>query len=1067
MAKFKLVKIQTSVKNTINLLLKIEETDLYEQIIVDPQNPTEQTRIQSFKDNLEEFGTRLVDLSSFLKIPLDKLPALSKEEENLILEPNNVIENLNSFLNKYEDVVTVKYKKMEKLKKESRILSLLKLFQDKMEKENFSIELLSSTNSTFTIFGEIPGEYEELITFYLHELTADKALYWFSEAEETKKKAIIIISLDEYKDQIYELLKENYFEEIKLDFDVFKEIEKDHKTTKITELYTGLQKDISGIQKELDSLSKEIKSELLNKLTIITETNAIFTKEEKGRTDTKNFTIWGWVNSKKFDLFRNIIHNLDFTTTISVLEDVPLARKRERDIEQEAFIVKTFDVKEEKEITKQIPHPPHTEGGEGFLFAKKAMFVKLETEEKNTRGLISYVQALNNFQAVKVGSLDKESLDNLNKQRTELTEYQSRLSKLKNAFKPDEKDLEQREEFQIVDDYKHLKAFIENFFRKNEEKVLKLSEEIDKLRRKLDQTHLSLPYEEGLEEKGIDKVLLESGFQTVTHLGSVPKNHFKAVKFFLNEVTDGNLIFWDSETSDSTSNQKNILVITLNEYEGAVTRILNEYSFQKIDSDMITFDRKVPIKNVLKETEKALDDKNGELEKIKQDIIVKLLATEELISNELYRLSVVEDCQISEGITTLWGWTSKTTIRKIENDRENLPFKMKLSINPNVPFVNPAITKKGKVFGAVRGLVNGIGHPNPAEIDPYSIIRFTFPFLFGIMFADVGHGFLIALIAAYLVYNKKHKGIKPDESIMGYLYAGAELLLICGLSSMIFGFLFGSILGDEHFLPEIYHAHGINWLPLINPLEETKLFLIVALIIGFLMIQLGVLLKVYQNARYGHGIISWANPLSLSIAYIGIFAVLYNIVVGTGIKWETFGITLYQMPSWLTYLLAFIPVVFVLEYMHAKSDGIMDAIDHIIALVSNTLSFSRLMALLLVHAILSGLPFTFTDADLLAKFPTVAGSIQTLAHPHYISNVISLTQTGYISALGISWIWWIVGIIVALVLIIPLEGLLSFLNTLRLHWVEWFTKFYTGDGIEYKPITENLKFIKYITSNGG
>ena len=333
------------------------------------------------------------------------------------------------------------------------------------------------------------------------------------------------------------------------------------------------------------------------------------------------------------------------------------------------------------------------------------------------------------------------------------------------------------------------------------------------------------------------------------------------------------------------------------------------------------------------------------------------------------------------------------------------------------------------------------------------------------MFADVGHGIMLALVAGFLLYKKKKNKIEPDESMTGYLYSGAELLLVCGLSSTIFGFFFGSILGDEHLIPELMHKIGVDWIPLINPLHETKLFLIVALSIGFLMIQLGILLKVYQNIRYGHGFASWGAPLSLSIIYVGIFTLLFNIIVGDGIEWHAFHFTLQQLPSWLVYLVGLIPVLFVLEYLHAKSEGIMDAIDHILALISNTLSFSRLMALLLVHAILSGLPFTLTGTDLLAGVSTFSGSFLDVANID-LSSFGGLIHGHYASALSISWVWWVVGIVLGICIILPLEGLLSFLNTLRLHWVEWFTKFYTGDGKEFLPLKEKLVVINFVPKKG-
>ncbi len=1064
MAKFKLVKVQTPVKHTNELLAHISDLEVYEQIIVDPQSPKEQARIQSFKEDLEDCGSRLIQLSSILNIPLEELPSLKEEEKVQIQNPDTVSQDLKSFLEKHEESMTTNFNDLKKLKKEERILSVLTLFQNKIEKEELSIDLLSSSAGTFTALGEIPSSYEEFIVFYLHEITAGRLFFWSSLTEDIEKKVAIIISLEEYKDRVYEILKDNYFDETKFDFGTLKSIEEIRKTTKITKLHSEVSGDIDRFEADFESLSSKVNDELRHKLTIITETHAILTKEEKGRTDSKNFTIWGWVKSKDFAKFNDNLKNLEFEANIRILEDVPLSHKKERDVEQEIFTIKTFDLVE-KETSKHIPHPPHAGGGEGFLFAKKAVFIKLESKEENTRKLISYIHSLNSIHPVKIGSLDDNSLDKAKNLQVELTQYQTRVSKLIDIIKPEEKKEKKTDKYQISDEYSHSKAFIENFFREYEEKTLKFSEEYHELRRKHDQIELSLPFEEGLKEKGIDAVLLQSGFQTVTHLGSIPKNHYKAVKFFLNEVSDGNLVFWDAESSDSNSNQINILVLSLKEYDKAISRVLNEYSFQPIETDITVVDRKVSLKDVLKETEKELEKKDAELEKLKVESVDKLLATNELISNELHRLSTIEKCQISENNIVFWGWISKQKLKLIEKEKDSLSFELDVSVNPEVPLVNPSITKSGKVFGALRGIVGGIGQPSPKEVDPYSIIRFTFPLLFGIMFADVGHGILLSLVATFFVFNKKRKKIQPDESMTGYLYAGAELLFFCGLAATIFGFLFGSLLGDEHFLAELYHAAGINWLPLINPLEETKLFLVLALTIGFLMIQLGIWLKVYQNIRYGHGFASWGAPLSLSVVYVGIFAMLYNIIA-KDVTSEVFHFTLPMMPTWTIYLLGVTPILFVLEYMHAKSDGIMDAIDHIIALISNTLSFSRIMALLLVHAILSGLPFTLTGVDLMAVFSTFSGLSLDVGHLGHLADYSGLIHGHYVSALGVSWVWWVVGIVMAIFIILPLEGLLSFLNTLRLHWVEWFSKFYTGDGKEYLPITEQLKFINYVTEKG-
>ncbi len=1063
MAKFKLVKVQVPVENTNTLLAKISSFDIYEQIIVDPQSPKEQARIQSTKDVLKDRWERVVELSKVLNIQLDVLPSLREDDKELIHNHDEITKSLDAFLQKHEDQIIGKKSEIQKLKKERRILSSLKQFQSEMVDE-FSIDLLSSGSKTFTALGEIPSSHEEIIKFYLSEVTAGQIFFWSSSTEDEEKKVILCISLIDYKERIIEILKDNYFDKTVYDLEILKNIEKIRETTKIRELHSEVIKDITRVEGEVESLSLELAENIRYQLTFIRNIYESLTYEERGRTTSKIFTLWGWVTSKEYNNFVNEIKSLNIESKITILEDVPLSRKKERDRDQELLVQKYLD-KDEKDIVKHITHPQHKGGGEGFLFAKKALFVRLESPEKTSREFISLIHSLNAVHPVKIGSLNKSVLEIVANQRQELNLYQARINKLSNILKIKE-SLEQKEKYQIADDYKHSKAFLENFLRENEDKIAVAFSNYEDILKKRDQIKLSLPFEEGLQERGIEAVLLKSGFQTVTYLGVIPESNLKAVRFFLNEVTDNNIIFWDSKPSDSSSNSRNILVLSLKEFDDTILRVLNEYSFQSIDSDMSLVERKVSLKDTLKELEKELRVKDEELQKISDMVKHKLLACKELISAESNRLNTMELSQVSEGKIVLWGWISKQALNQLMQEKDSLSFELEVTENPEVPLVNPAIAKRGKVFGAVRGIVGGIGPPNPKQVDPYSIMRFTFPLLFGLMFADIAHGILLSLIAGFLLYKKKKKKIEPDESITGYLYSGAELLLFCGASSTIFGFFFGSLLGDEHFIPELMHKAGINWIPIINPLEETKLFLIVALFLGFLMIQLGILLKVYQNIRYGHGFASWGAPLSLSIIYVGIFALLYNIIVGeAGIYWSAFNFTVRQVPSWLVFFAGLIPVLLVLEYLHAKSEGIMDAIDHILALISNTLSFSRIMALLLVHAILSGLPFTLTGVDLVAGMSTFSGSFLDVAHID-LSHFGGLIHGHYVSALGISWVWWVVGIVVAIFIILPLEGLLSFLNTLRLHWVEWFTKFYTGDGKEFLPMKEKLVSINFVPKKG-
>ena len=1043
---YKLVKIQIPKEHTHNFLINIDKSDFFFQTIVDPQNPKEQARIQELIDIFENNLSRLVDIGFKLNIRISTDTDITEVDGGYPKDLSLLSKEIVQFFKENEETISSLYQKLQLLKKEERILSSLSLLQLKTKEENFSIDLLSSKFQTHTFIGEIPASYEEVIRFYLTELTAGKLFFWIAETDIKEKKTLMCISLTDYKEQIEEILNENHFELTELNITFLESLDTFKESSNIEDLYSSVSRDISAIEKELENFSTKYNEKIIQFIKASHITLKLLSFEEKGRTTDKEFTIWGWIKRKNIDKFKKDLDSMEFKSKVQILEDVPFPYKKSKEItEKDAFQPSDYLIerKEEKHIAKLSHRGVGVKGG--FMFPKKASFVKLETLEKNSRNFISFIHSQSTVHPIKIGSQKSEKADQLIARRQELTHYNARIRKLQDNFDFAKDKEKTKTKFQLVDKYSHSKAFIENFLREYEKQVTKIFLDYNQLKKKLEQIELILPFEEELRKKELSLSLIEGGFQTKTYIGSIPKNHFKAVNFFLKEVTDDNILFWSSDSSDPKRNEKNILLLSLADYDVAVSRVLNEYSFQPLEFDQTLFQEKQALKDIRKELIKEINQKETEIEQISDEISEKLFAASELIEIEQERISTEEICQFVENKITMWGWVPADGLKRLYKARDKLDFELEITLTENVPLVNPSITKKGKVFKSIRGIVGGMGEPNPHEIDPYSIVRFTFPFLFGIMFADVGHGLMLALIGALLVFRKHRKKIKPDESISGYLYSGAELLVFCGLSATIFGFFFGSILGDEKLIPELMHRIGIDWIPLINPLHDTQIFLTFSIAVGFVMMQIGIWLKFVQKMKYGHGFTSKIAPVLLSLFYVGIFAVLYTII-GANVESHAHeglikeGFVLPPIPGFnyiVIVTIALIPILFIVEYLHAKAEGIMDAIDHIIALFSNTLSFSRLMALLLVHAILSGIPFTLFGYDLNIDSPLMLSPVN-----------------------------WVIGIIFGLVLIVPLEGLLSFLNSLRLHWVEWFTKFYVGDGQPYTPIIEQLKHIEFVSAKG-
>ncbi|MCK5409743.1 MAG: hypothetical protein KAJ30_05705, partial [Candidatus Heimdallarchaeota archaeon] len=887
MAKVVLSKIQIPKGNTFDLIAELDLLNYFDQVIVDPQSPTEQARVQELKDKFESYLSRIAEICYRLQIPIENLLDIESKDFEVVKELLISQEEIESFLDKYEGNIISQKEKLDQLNKDERVLSALQLFKDQIDKNDLTIDILSSSSRTFTAYGEIPSSYEEIIRFYLNEITSSRVFFWSTPANGKEIKSVICVSLLDYQAQIEEILKENFFVSTKLDLTAFKTLEDFKDTYTVTKLYSVLKTEIKSTEEVLNTYKSELNTKILHKLSLLKKGIKFLSMEEKGRTKDNTFTIWGWVKQKNYDDFKSNIIALKIDPKMLVLEEVPFSYKKEQSDDED--IISTKLVIMDKETERHIPHLSQKgfSSKGGILFPKKSTFVKLEAPKAKTRQFITFVRVPNFIHPVKIGSLSSDVQDMLNTRRQELTQYLAKVKRIKEKLDIKELNEEIVERFQLADDYSHMKAFVENFLKDYEDKVEEIFKSYTEVKKKKDQVELYLPFEEEFKEKGIEIDLLQSGFQTTSFLGSIPKNSLKAVRFFLNEVTDNNIVFWSSSPSDSKSNETNIFVLSLKDFDTAILRVLNEYSFKAIELDLSLVQQEESRKETKEKLEQQIVSLEEEISLIRRHVSDKLSAAFELLEAELDRINSEEMCQVIENKITLWGWIPQGEYAELNKRKETLPFEVDITVQDNVPLVNPSITKKGKAFGAIRGIVGGIGQPSTQEVDPFYIARFTFPLLFGIMFADVGHGIMLALIGGFLAYRKRKKKIKTSESITGFLYAGSELLAFCGISATVFGFLFGSLLGDEVFIRDIMRSIGVEWLPLINPLHDPKFFLTVALIIGFFMIQLGIILKVIQNIKYGHGIASKLAPATLSLVYVGIFAILYSII-GTGAELSRF-----------------------------------------------------------------------------------------------------------------------------------------------------------------------------------
>ena len=324
-------------------------------------------------------------------------------------------------------------------------------------------------------------------------------------------------------------------------------------------------------------------------------------------------------------------------------------------------------------------------------------------------------------------------------------------------------------------------------------------------------------------------------------------------------------------------------------------------------------------------------------------------------------------------------------------------------------------------------LVNTYARPRYEEIDPTALIAVTFPLLYGAMFGDVGHGLVLAAIGWLLSRRSKLGG----------------LLVACGISGMIFGFLYGSIFGFEEILPHHPFFGRFFWL---SPIHDVLGILKLAIGAGIVLLILAHLVNLYNAARakdWGRFFFD-SNGLAGLILYLS-FLVLLGSVASKMFTGDTFlpGILLavgrngglVTIAQILFIVCLFLAVIFShplqhwMETGHFEVEGgwgmfavqsAAEVLEKFISMLSNTLSYVRVGAFAIVHAGFTGAVFV-------------------------IARLLGGGEEGGLA-------YWLT-VVLGNLFVIGLEGFIVTIQTMRLHYYEFFSKFFRGGGSAYEPLT--------------
>ncbi len=368
--------------------------------------------------------------------------------------------------------------------------------------------------------------------------------------------------------------------------------------------------------------------------------------------------------------------------------------------------------------------------------------------------------------------------------------------------------------------------------------------------------------------------------------------------------------------------------------------------------------------------------------------------------------------KIEAGLTQATGGKVYVTVDEDEINYDEVP----------VEYNNPSFAKPAEV------LMDLYARPKFKELDPTIILSIMFPLLFGVIVGDVGYGLIylaLALVLRKLLVRMGEMGAKAFKIILG-----------CGISTVVFGLLYSEIFGLSlpwHSI--LFSRHlpiGGDHLPQVMDL------LVISVAIGVIYLTVGWIFGMINHARMDHKGAHRTKAICAKFGWLAMFwgmlIILFSLIdIGTFIAGITIplpNLTVIGLP--LTIVGA---VLFVLGAVFVARENPLDLMEIPTNLLSHMLSFCRIAAVGLSSV-------------------AIAMVVNFLAMEFFIGPAIA-----DFSVVGVLLI--IVGVLVLIIghaLNVVLGVIGGALHPVRLHYVEFFTKFYQGGGVIYKPFGLKRKF---------